>query len=100
MLPRPFQHILDLGATLLQSKKDGDVETDVVWLWVDTPQAWSGRKWTWSGVFSVEPTIKSFTDLLYMLKIMQWILFKDLELFFQPCYLASNMAKLIYVLGR
>ena len=49
------------------------------------------------GVFSIEPTIKSFTVLLYMLKIMQWILFKDLELFFQPCYLASNMAKLIFV---
>ena len=49
------------------------------------------------GVFSIVPTIKSFTDLLYMLKIMQWILFKVLELFFQPCYLASNMARLIFV---
>lgn len=51
------------------------------------------------GIFSIKPTIKGFTDLLYMLKVMQWILFKDLELFLQPCYLVSNMAKLIFVLG-
>lgn len=30
------------------------------------------------GTFSIKPTIKGFTDLLYMLKVMQWILFKDL----------------------
>ena len=33
----PLQHILDPRATLLQSEKDGDVENNVVWLWVDTP---------------------------------------------------------------